>query len=113
MDIKTLTPDDNGQVDWPALSPDRKAVVTVGVFDGMHQGHCAVIGKVVELARQTDSFAVVVLFDPRPGLVHRYAAEHDGAAWWCCSIRAPDWCIAMRPSTMAPSCRRTPWMWRR
>ena len=64
MDIKTLTPDDNGQVDWPALSPDRKAVVTVGVFDGMHQGHCAVIGKVVELARQTDSFAVVVLFDP-------------------------------------------------
>ena len=79
MDIKTLTPDDNGQVDWPALSPDRKAVVTVGVFDGMHQGHCAVIGKVVELARQTDSFAVVVLFDPRPGLVHRYAAEHDGA----------------------------------
>ena len=79
MDIKTLTPDDNGQVDWPALSPDRKAVVTVGVFDGMHQGHRAVIGKVVELARQTDSFAVVVLFDPRPGLVHRYAAEHDGA----------------------------------
>lgn len=79
MDIKTLTPDDNGQVDWPALSPDRKAVVTVGVFDGMHQGHCAVIGKVVELARQTDSFAVVVLFDPRPGLVHRYVAEHDGA----------------------------------
>lgn len=45
MDIKTLTPDDNGQVDWPALSPDRKAVVTVGVFDGMHQGHRAVIGR--------------------------------------------------------------------
>lgn len=79
MDIMTLIPDDNGQVDWPALSPDRKAVVTVGVFDGMHQGHRAVIGKVVELARQTDSFAVVVLFDPRPGLVHRYAAEHGGA----------------------------------
>ena len=80
MDIMTLTPDENGQVDWPALSPDRRAVVTVGVFDGMHQGHAAVIGKVVELAKQTDSFAVVVLFDPRPGLVHRYAAEHDGAA---------------------------------
>lgn len=79
MDIMTLIPDDNGQVDWPALSPDRKAVVTVGVFDGMHQGHCAVIGKVVELARRTDSFSVVVLFDPRPGLVHRYAAEHGGA----------------------------------
>ena len=79
MDIFALTPDENGQVDWPALSPDRKAVVTVGVFDGMHQGHAAVIGKVVELARQTDSFSVVVLFDPRPGLVHRYAAEHDGA----------------------------------
>lgn len=80
MDIMTLTPDENGQVEWPALSPDRRAVVTVGVFDGMHQGHAAVIGKVVELAKQTDSFAVVVLFDPRPGLVHRYAAEHDGAA---------------------------------
>lgn len=79
MEVITLIPDEQGMVDWPAPSMDRKSVVTVGVFDGMHRGHRAVVGRVVELARKTDSFAVVVLFDPRPGLVHRYAAVHDGA----------------------------------
>lgn len=79
MDIITLHPDAQGTVEWPTPDLDRKSVVTVGVFDGMHQGHRAVIGRVVELARRTDSFSVVILFDPRPGLVHRYAAAHDGA----------------------------------
>lgn len=79
MNITRLTPDPTGLVDWPTLSNDRKSVVTVGVFDGMHRGHQAVIGRVVELAKQYDAFSVVVLFDPRPGLVHGYAAAHDGA----------------------------------
>lgn len=78
MDIITLTPDEHGDVDWPTPSMDRKSVVTVGVFDGMHRGHRAVIGRVVELARRHDAFSIVILFDPRPGLVHRYAAAHDG-----------------------------------
>lgn len=79
MNITHLTPDPTGLVDWPTLSNDRKSVVTVGVFDGMHRGHQAVIGRAVELAKQFDAFSVVVLFDPRPGLVHKYAAEHHGS----------------------------------
>ncbi|MBW3078640.1 bifunctional riboflavin kinase/FMN adenylyltransferase [Bifidobacterium simiiventris] len=76
MNITRLTPDPTGLVDWPTLSNDRKSVVTVGVFDGMHRGHQAVIGRTIELAKKFDAFSVVVLFDPRPGLVHGYA--HNG-----------------------------------
>lgn len=78
MKITRLTPDPTGLVDWPTLSTSKKSVVTVGVFDGMHRGHQAVIARVVERAKQEGAFAVVVLFDPRPGFVHRYAAAHDG-----------------------------------
>ena len=78
MKTITLTPDASGMVDWPTLSNDKKSVVTIGSFDGMHQGHQAVIRRVAELAEQEQSFSVVVLFDPRPALVHAYAAKHDG-----------------------------------
>ena len=36
MKITTLAPDASGLVEWPTLSANRKSVVTVGVFDGMH-----------------------------------------------------------------------------
>lgn len=65
MKTITLTPDASGMVDWPTLSNDKKSVVTIGSFDGMHQGHQAVIRRVVELAKKEQSFSVVVLFDPR------------------------------------------------
>lgn len=79
MNITWVTPDNSGLVDWPTLSTSKKSVVTVGVFDGMHRGHRAVVKRTVELAKQTQSFSVVVMFDPRPSAVHRYAAEHNGA----------------------------------
>ena len=63
MKTITLTPDASGMVDWPTLSNDKKSVVTIGSFDGMHQGHQAVIRRVVELAKKEQSFSVVVLFD--------------------------------------------------
>lgn len=78
MNITRLTPDSAGLVSWPTPSLDRKSVVTVGVFDGMHRGHQAVIGRTVELAKKFGALSIVVLFDPRPGLVHAYAAAHDG-----------------------------------
>ena len=37
MKIITLTPDESGMVDWPTLSNDKKSVLTIGSFDGMHQ----------------------------------------------------------------------------
>ena len=65
MKTITLTPDASGMVDWPTLSNDKKSVVTIGSFDGMHQGHQAVIRRVAELAEQEQAFSVVVLCVPR------------------------------------------------
>lgn len=38
MDITHLTPDAEGSIEWPSFSNDKKAVVTLGAFDGMHLG---------------------------------------------------------------------------
>ena len=34
MDITHLTPDAEGSIEWPSFSNDKKAVVTLGAFDG-------------------------------------------------------------------------------
>ena len=78
MNITYLTPDAEGEVAWPSFDNDKKAVVTLGAFDGMHLGHQAVIRRVVELAHRHDAFSVVILFDPRPAFVHGWAARHEG-----------------------------------
>jgi riboflavin kinase/FMN adenylyltransferase len=45
--------------------------LAIGVFDGIHLGHQAVIGRTVRNARQTGGSAVVVTFDPHPVRVLR------------------------------------------
>ncbi len=87
MDITHLTPDAEGSIEWPSFSNDKKAVVTLGAFDGMHLGHQAVIKRVVELAHQHDAFSVVILL-----------------------IRAPHSCTAGSSRTMAKSPRFRTWM---
>lgn len=42
------------------------SVVTIGVFDGVHIGHRAIIDKVVRRARAAGLKSVVVTFDPHP-----------------------------------------------
>jgi riboflavin kinase/FMN adenylyltransferase len=42
------------------------SVVTLGNFDGVHAGHRAVLGKVVEIARAEGALAIAVTFDPHP-----------------------------------------------
>lgn len=78
MEITHLTPDAEGSIAWPSFSNDKKAVVTLGAFDGMHLGHQAVINRVVELAHRHDAFSIVILFDPRPAFVHGWGGAHNG-----------------------------------
>ena len=52
--------------------PPEPAVVTIGMFDGVHLGHQAVIGRMVEAARQRGIRSVATTFDrhPREVLTH-------------------------------------------
>ncbi|OTA26948.1 hypothetical protein B9G54_02655 [Alloscardovia macacae] len=70
MEILRLEPDEQGIVAWPTLSEDKRAVVTIGSFDGVHRGHQAVLARAVELAHTHDVPSVAITFDPRPGVVH-------------------------------------------
>ncbi len=47
------------------------SAVTIGVFDGVHQGHRVVISRAVAQARQAGIPSVVVTFDPHPLYVLR------------------------------------------
>ena len=43
-----------------------RCVATIGVFDGLHRGHQAIIGRAVERAREAAVPCVVITFDPHP-----------------------------------------------
>lgn len=47
----------------------RPSVAAFGVFDGLHQGHQALIAQVVRLAHEHSAHASVITFDPHPALV--------------------------------------------
>lgn len=44
----------------------ENSVVTVGTFDGVHQGHRALIETVVSKAKERNARSVVISFDPHP-----------------------------------------------
>lgn len=44
----------------------RPTVLTLGVFDGLHLGHQAIMKKVVERAIATNAVATAITFDPHP-----------------------------------------------
>ncbi len=47
-------------------SEARAAVVALGVFDGVHLGHRAILGRAVEHARDSGLAAIACTFDPHP-----------------------------------------------
>lgn len=49
----------------------RPIALAIGVFDGLHRGHRAVIGTMVERARSIGGAAWVATFDPHPDTVVR------------------------------------------
>jgi riboflavin kinase/FMN adenylyltransferase len=55
---------------WKAgMEPLGRAVAALGVFDGVHVGHQALVRDAVGLARAADALAVVVTFDRDPDQV--------------------------------------------
>ena len=47
----------------------KPTVLTLGVFDGLHLGHQAIMARVVERAKTTGSVATAITFDPHPRAV--------------------------------------------
>src|SRR5918999_3293462 len=48
-----------------------RAVVTIGVFDGVHRGHQTIVVRAADLARELRLPVVVITFDPHPDEVVR------------------------------------------
>ena len=62
----------------PQLLTSESCVVTIGTFDGFHQGHRAVVAATRATADSLDCRAVAVTFHPRPETVLRpHAALPD------------------------------------
>jgi len=49
--------------------PPSRAVVTVGVFDGVHQAHQRLVQSTIQTARRLAGTSVVITFDPDPQTV--------------------------------------------
>jgi riboflavin kinase/FMN adenylyltransferase len=51
--------------------PDERTVVTIGVYDGLHIGHQAVIAQVRQLAAECGARSAVLTFDRHPATIVR------------------------------------------
>jgi riboflavin kinase/FMN adenylyltransferase len=49
----------------------REAVVTIGTFDGVHQGHRRIIAQLVDEARKVGGETVIITFHPHPRKIVR------------------------------------------
>jgi len=52
-----------------AYRASKKAILTIGTFDGMHLGHQEIIHDLVADAKQNDATALVLTFFPHPRMV--------------------------------------------
>lgn len=44
----------------------KNAVITIGTFDGVHQGHRTILKKVVDRANEVNGESVLITFEPHP-----------------------------------------------
>lgn len=52
------------------LPRGQRSVVAIGIFDGVHRGHVAILRTLLERAKALEEPAVVLTFDPHPVRVH-------------------------------------------
>src|SRR5690606_36259047 len=52
--------------DISRLPEFKNAVITIGTFDGVHEGHKKIIDQLIKTAREADGESVIITFDPHP-----------------------------------------------
>jgi len=52
--------------DLAEIQRDKKSVVTLGTFDGLHLGHQEIVGEVIRKSREIDGRNFLLTFDPHP-----------------------------------------------
>lgn len=69
----------SSRVDWSeAMEPLGRSVVAIGVFDGVHAGHRALLAATVAEARRSGALAVACTFDHDPDrIIHPEAAAPE------------------------------------
>ncbi|MDR1607321.1 MAG: riboflavin biosynthesis protein RibF [Deltaproteobacteria bacterium] len=55
--------------DWLSSQPLGRTVFTIGVFDGLHLGHQALIKRVIERANELSATSLALTFSPHPLVV--------------------------------------------
>ena len=56
--------------------PVNNAVVTTGIFDGVHVGHKTIINRLKRIAQKHNGESVLITFHPHPRLVLQKNKEH-------------------------------------
>lgn len=51
------------------FKPVTNAVVTIGTFDGVHQGHREIISRITQLAKDINGETVILTFFPHPRMI--------------------------------------------
>lgn len=52
-----------------SFNPEKKSIVTIGTFDGVHVGHKKILKKVVAQSNKTNCDSIVLTFFPHPRMV--------------------------------------------
>ena len=52
--------------DISGLPPFKNAVITIGTFDGVHEGHRKIIAALIDQASKVGGESVIITFDPHP-----------------------------------------------
>ena len=53
----------------------NNAVITIGMFDGVHTGHQQILQQLVDTARKSDGESIVITFDTHPRMVLNQEAD--------------------------------------